>query len=211
MFKEGIEYLIGTVGLDPTSRIGESLVFFVYDSIKIILLIFVMIFIVGFFRTYLSASKVKEWLTKKRYGSANFFAALFGSLTPFCSCSSIPIFLGFLEAGVPLGVTFSFLITSPLINEYLVILMFGFFGLKITAIYIISGLLIGIISGLILGQMGLEKHITKDFQRVNSKSDKEYTKMSERLVFGLNEAKKIVRKLWIWILVGVAVGAVIHN
>jgi hypothetical protein len=140
-------------------------------------------------------------------------ASLFGAITPFCSCSSIPIFLSFLEAGVPLGVTFSFLITSPLVNEYLVVLMLGFFGWKITLAYVISGILIGIISGLILGTMKLEKHLAKDLISSNSTVKKEirYYGIKKRLLFGLRESNSIIKKVWLWVLIGVGVGAAIHN
>ncbi|MFH0797892.1 MAG: permease, partial [Candidatus Woesearchaeota archaeon] len=111
----------GLMGMDPATKMGSSLNFFIYDSIKIIILLFVMITAVGYLRTYMHPDKVKLWLTKRRYGSGNFVAALFGAVTPFCSCSSVPIFFSFIKAGVPLGVSFSFLITSPLVNEYLVV------------------------------------------------------------------------------------------
>lgn len=149
----------------------------------------------------------------KRKGAGHLIAALFGAITPFCSCSSIPIFLGFLEAGVPLGVTFSFLVTSPLINEYLVVLMLGFFGLKITVIYVISGITLGIISGLILGMMRLERFLEKDLisPDINTFKKTHYKGLKARMGFGLQEAYSIVSKLWIWVLVGVGVGALIHN
>jgi len=145
-------------------------------------------------------------------GFGNVLASIFGAITPFCSCSSIPMFLGFLEAGIPLGVTFSFLITSPLINEYLVVLMLGFFGWKITLVYILCGILIGVISGLVLGSLKLEKYLVKDLiSKGSSKKERIYNNMQSRLAFGFKEAKSIVRKTWIWILVGVGVGAVIHS
>jgi uncharacterized protein len=199
-------------GLDSGSRIIQSLNFFIYDSIKILLLLFFMIWVIGFLRTYLPQEKVKKWLSGKRFGLGNIAASLFGAVTPFCSCSSIPIFLSFIKGGVPLGVAFSFLITSPLVNEYLVVLMFGFFGWKITLAYVLSGILIGVIAGLILGKMKLEKYLVKDIVTNNSKiKDIVYKKISERLLFGLDEAKSIVKKLWLWVLVGVGIGAVIHN
>jgi len=132
-------------------------------------------------------------------------------MTPFCSCSSIPLFISFLEAGIPLGVTFSFLITSPLVNEYLVILMLGFFGWKITLAYVISGMFIGMISGLILGKMKLEKHLEKDLISKNVKKEIKFKTIKDRLKFGLNEAVSITKKLWLWILIGVGIGAIIHN
>ena len=172
-----------------------------------------MILAIGFIRTYIPQNKVKEWLSGKKKGVGNLMASLFGAITPFCSCSSIPIFLSFLEAGIPLGVTFSFLITSPLVNEYLAVLMLGFFGWKITLVYVLSGILVGVASGLILGSMRLEKHLVKDLISSNSKQIKEikYTNTKKRLQFGLNESISITKKLWIWVLIGVGVGAAIHN
>lgn len=199
-------------GLSASSKLAQSINFFIYDSIKIFILLFFMISVIGFFRTYLPQHKVKKILSGKKKGLGNVMASLFGAVTPFCSCSSIPIFLGFLEAGVPLGVTFSFLITSPLVNEYLVVLMLGFFGFKITVLYVISGILIGVFAGLILGKMKLEKHLVKDLVASNSKiKEIKYNKIKERIVFGIKEAKSIVKKLWVWILVAVAIGALIHN
>ena len=206
-------FLYNLVGLDSSSRIIQSLNFFIYDSVKILFLLFWMILIIGFIRTYIPQNKIKEWLSGKRKGIGNLMASLFGAATPFCSCSSIPLFISFLEAGIPLGVTFSFLITSPLVNEYLVVLMFGIFGWKITLAYVLSGILIGVIGGLVLGSMKLEKNLVKDLISSNSKvnKDKEYNGIKKRLLFGLNESLSIIKKLWLWILIGVGIGAIIHN
>lgn len=198
--------------LDPGSKMGQTLNFFVYDSVKIILLLFVMISVIGFLRSFLSQDKIRGWITQTK-SMGNFFASLFGAITPFCSCSSIPIFISFLKAGVPLGVTFSFLITSPLINEYLVVLMFGFFGWKITLAYILSGMFIGIVSGIILGNMNLGRYLEKDIIDA-SKGETcvlKVTGIRQRILFGINEAGCIVKKLWIWVLIGVGLGALIHN
>nr|MBP7216909.1 permease [Candidatus Omnitrophota bacterium] len=135
--------------LNPQARWAQAVNFFMYDSIKIIVLLFILIFVVGVVRTYLPKQKVRQWMSRRGI-AGNVFASFFGAITPFCSCSSIPLFFGFIEAGIPLGISFSFLITSPLINEYLVILMLGFFVWKITVLYVLSGLIIGILSGLIL-------------------------------------------------------------
>lgn len=193
--------------------LGDAVSFFIYDSIKIIILLFVMIFAVGFLRTYLPEHKIKAWLTGRRTGLGNILASLFGALTPFCSCSSIPLFLGFIRSGVPLGISFSFLITSPLVNEYLVVLMLGFFGWKITGAYVLSGILIGVFSGIILGKMNLESQIVKDIQLNGKCSCKQLEKYSlmDRFFAGFREAASIVRKLWLWILVGVGLSAIIHG
>jgi uncharacterized membrane protein YraQ (UPF0718 family) len=198
--------------LAPGSKLGAALNFFIYDSIKIILLLFVMISAIGFMRSFISEQKIKVWITERK-SLGNFFASLFGAITPFCSCSSIPIFISFLEAGIPLGVTFSFLITSPLINEYLVVLMLGFFGWKITLAYVISGMAIGIISGIILGRMNLERYLERDIVALNSEESCEVKckGVKQRVVFGINEALCIIKKLWFWVLIGVGLGALIHN
>jgi uncharacterized protein len=183
------------------------------SSKLIMLLLFAMITVIGFLRTFLPQGKIKEWLSKSG-GFGNLFASLFGAVTPFCSCSSIPVFLSFLEAGVPLGIVFSFLITSPLINEYLVVLMFGFFGWKITLAYIVSGLIVGVVSGIILGKMRLERYLAKDIIMPDINSligEKKYKGFKDRIRFGINEAGLIVKKLWGWVLVGVGIGALIHN
>lgn len=191
---------------------GKAANFFIYDSIKIIFLLFLVIFFIGVIRTYLSQRKIKLWMNKK-HGAGNFFAAVFGAITPFCSCSSIPLFLGFIKAGVPLGISFSFLITSPIINEYLVVLMLGFFGWKITALYVINGLLMGTTAGMILGRMNLERYLVNDVikERIACCCQEEYTGFMSRIKFGYHEAVSIVKKIWVWIFVGVGVGAVIHN
>ncbi|MBL7054854.1 permease [Candidatus Woesearchaeota archaeon] len=214
MLQIAIDWAVYSIlGLNPETRLAQAINFFIYDSIKIILLLFVMISIIGFLRTYISQQKIKKWLSGRKGGAGNLIASLFGAVTPFCSCSSIPIFLSFLEARIPLGITFSFLITSPLINEYLVVLMFGFFGWKITALYVTSGILIGTISGLILGKMNLEKHLVKDLIAKNSsvKNTGNHKNIMGRVLFGLKEARSIVGKLWLWVLVGVGIGALIHN
>lgn len=204
-------FIYSLLKLNPSSKLTASLNFFIYDSIKILLLLFVMISVIGFLRSFLPQEKIRNWLMRKK-GLSHFFASLFGAVTPFCSCSSIPLFLSFVKAGIPLGVTFSFLITSPLINEYLVILMIGFFGWKITLAYIISGMLVGIFSGIILGRMNLEAYIEKDIVQVSCEcpEDKKYT-FRKRVNFGLSEAKTIISKLWLWVLAGVGLGALIHN
>jgi len=199
-------------GFSPESRFGGIINFFLYDSVKILLLLFFMIAVIGFLRTYISQNRIKEWIGRKK-ALGNLFASLFGAVTPFCSCSSIPLFLSFLEAGIPLGATFSFLITSPLINEYLVVIMLGFFGWKITLLYVLSGIIIGVISGVILGRMRLEKYLVRGLvsEEKQQPKDKAYKGIRERIVFGVDEARSITGKLWLWVLLGVGIGAFIHN
>jgi len=213
MIQSSIDWIFyGLLKLDVNSKIVQSLNYFIYDSIKIILLLFFMIVVIGFLRTYLPQKKVKAWLNTKIPILGNFMASFFGAITPFCSCSSIPIFISFLEAGVPLGLAFSFLITSPIVNEYLFVLMFGFFGWEIAVAYVLSGILIGVISGFVLGKMKLERYIEKDLvsKKVDIKNVK-YVDIRQRIDFGIKESSSIVKKIWFWILIGIAVGAVIHN
>ena len=212
MLLESINTLVYQwIGLDPESRFGAAVHFFLYDTFKIFLLLAVMIFAIGILRTWLPERKLKQWMGKGGVW-ANVVAALFGAITPFCSCSSIPIFISLLKAGVPLGVTFSFLVTSPIINEYLVILMASEFGIPVTVAYVASGLLIGVLAGLILGRLKLERHLETDIIESAHDTDEEieYT-FAKRLKFGVDEAVSVIRSIWVWVLVGVAVGAFIHN
>lgn len=206
-------FLYSLIGLNPALVWTNSLNFFIYDSIKIIFLLFVMVAIFGFLRTYISQEKIKKWLSKKNMVAGHFAASLLGAITPFCSCSSIPIFVSFLEAGVPLGITFSFLITSPIINEYLVVLMFGFFGWKITALYVISGILLGTLLGFLFGKMNLEKYLAHNmFTKTKAvKKALKHNSIMSRILFGLGESLRMIKELWIWILIGVGLGAFIHN
>lgn len=199
------------IGFDADSSFGATVHFFVYDTIKIFLLLAVMIFAIGVIRTWLPERSLKRWMSSGGIW-ANVVAALFGAITPFCSCSSIPIFISLLKAGVPLGVTFSFLVTSPIINEYLVILMVGEFGIPITAAYVASGLLIGIGAGAVLGRMRLERYLEADIlESANDLEESvEYT-FATRMKFGLDEAISVIRQIWLWVIVGVAIGAFIHN
>jgi len=198
-------------GMDPASRFGGAVHFFVYDTLKIFLLLAGMIFLIGVLRTWLPEQKLKAWMGRGGvWGNA--VAAVFGAVTPFCSCSSIPIFISLLKAGVPLGVTFSFLITSPLINEYLVILMAGEFGVPVTVAYVAGGMLIGITAGAVLGHLKLERYLEEDILRSAHETEGPvvYT-WATRLRYGFDEAVGVIRQIWLWVLVGVAVGAVIHN
>jgi uncharacterized membrane protein YraQ (UPF0718 family) len=212
MLTEAIDRLIyDWIGMDPASKFTGALHFFLYDTIKIFLLLAVMIFVIGVLRSYLPEHKLKQWMSKGGLWG-NLIAAFFGAITPFCSCSSIPIFISLLRAGVPLGVTFSFLITSPIINEYLVVLMAGSFGIPITIAYVGSGLLIGTVAGGILGKMKLEKHLERDIINT-SESDsgpKTYTFIG-RIRYGLQEAVSVIKQIWLWVLIGVGIGAFIHN
>lgn len=198
-------------GLDPETKFGAAVHFFVYDTVKIFILLAVMVFAIGVIRTWLPEAKLKQWMAGRGLWG-NVVAAIFGAVTPFCSCSSIPIFISLLKAGVPLGVTFSFLLTSPLINEYLVVLMAAEFGLPVTVAYVLSGLFVGIGVGALLGRLQLERYVEPDIAGTpyEAAAPVRHT-FASRLRFGWQESVDVIRAVWVWILVGVAVGAVIHN
>lgn len=212
MLTQLIDSLIyGAFGMDPDSRLTGALHFFLYDTIKIFLLLAVMVFAIGVIRTWLPEDRLKRWMSRGGLWG-NFVAALFGAITPFCSCSSIPIFISLLKAGVPLGVTFSFLITSPIINEYLVILMIGEFGAPVTVAYVASGLLIGTLAGGIMGRLKLEKHLETDIiASANADNEVVTHTITTRLCYGFSEAVSVIKQIWLWVLIGVATGAFIHN
>ncbi|MBS3107540.1 permease [Candidatus Woesearchaeota archaeon] len=210
MLQQTINWIMySLMDLNSSSRLFASLNYFIYDVIKILFLMFLLISFVTFLRTYINQEKFKIWLSKGGIFS-NIFASIFGAITPFCSCSSIPIYLSMIKANIPLGVSFSFLVTSPIINEYLVVLMLGFFGLKVTIAYILSGIFLGVFSGMILGRLKLEKYIIRDPGKKILEIKINYN-FKKRVIFGLREGKYIIKKLWIWVLAGVALGAIIHN
>lgn len=198
-------------GFAPESKLGGALHFFVYDTLKIFLLLAVMVFAIGIIRTWLPEQRLKHWMSRGGLWS-NFVAALFGAITPFCSCSSIPIFISLLKAGVPLGVTFSFLITSPIINEYLVILMAGEFGVPVTIAYVGSGLLIGTVTGAILGKLNLQRFLESDIiESAHAQNGIIEHTLKTRIKYGIDEAISVIRQIWLWVFVGIAIGAFIHN
>ncbi len=198
------------LGFREGSRPGEALSFFIYDSLKILFLLFAVIFIIGVLRSYLPRQKLKKWM-KRANLKAYLFAAFFGALTPFCSCSSIPIFFGFIATGIPLGVVFTFLIVSPLINEYLVVIMAATFGLRISILYVLNGIVIGIAAGVLLGRMNIKKYIVADLFNDENNNSPKFPEFKSRLRYGLKEASSITAKIWYWVIAGVAAGAVIHN
>jgi len=198
----------------PQTLLASAVNFFIFDTMKIIILLLVIIFIVSFVRTYLPPEKVRLFLAKKNKLTGHILAALLGIITPFCSCSAVPLFLGFVEAGVPLGVTFSFLVASPMINEVALVLLIGLFGWKIALIYIISGLLIAVVSGLIIGRLKVE-HLVADFvwkhNKINSNALIVKMTFKERVIYSKNYALDIVKKVWLYIIIGVGIGAWIHG
>lgn len=201
--------------LGPKTLLGEAVNFFVYDTIKIFLLLIVIIFLVSFIRTYLAPERIRNIILNNNKYYGYILAAIFGIITPFCSCSAVPLFLGFVEAGIPLGVTFSFLVSSPMINEIALVMLLGLFGWKIAFLYILSGLLIAIISGLIIGRLNVE-NLLADFinkNRIKNAAQLGAVEMSlkERVFYSWNYVKDILKKVWPYIIVGIGLGAWIHG
>jgi len=193
--------------------LASAVDFFIFDTIKIFILLTVIIFAVSIIRSYLPPEKIRKVLSHKNKYTGNIIASLLGIITPFCSCSAIPLFLGFVQAGVPLGVTFSFLVASPMINEVALIMLLGLFGWKIAIIYIVSGLLIAILSGMLIGKMKVENLVEPFvFQTsVNGNVDLPSMSRKERIAYAKNYTLDILKKVWPYVLVGIGVGAWIHG
>jgi uncharacterized membrane protein YraQ (UPF0718 family) len=202
------------LGLEKGTRLTESLRFFIFEMPKVLMLLTLIIFFVGIIRSYFSAERTRKILEGKSTFTGNVLASLLGIVTPFCSCSAIPLFLGFVESGVPLGVTFSFLIAAPMINEVAVILLFGLFGWKTALIYVLTGLVIAIFSGWAIGKLKLE-HWVQDWvyktQLGKANDDEEKQTLASRIRFGYDAVKEIVGKVWIYVAIGIAVGAGAHG
>jgi uncharacterized membrane protein YraQ (UPF0718 family) len=207
--------LYDVVGLDPESKLGDAVHFFAYDVTKITLLLSGVIFVVTVLRSFMSVERTRALLGGRREGAGNVAAAGLGVVTPFCSCSAVPVFIGFVAAGVPLGVTMSFLIASPLVNEVAVVLLFGLFGWKVAALYVTAGLTVAIISGLVIGRLHLE-HSVEPFvfeTRLRGKPVDPSAGLTwdDRLAMGREEVATILHKIWPYLLVGIGLGALIHG
>jgi uncharacterized membrane protein YraQ (UPF0718 family) len=203
-----------TSKIEPSSSLYLAANFFIYDSIKILILLIIIIFVVSFVRTYFAPEKVRVFLAKKNKYLGNVLASLLGIITPFCSCSAVPLFLGFIEAGVPLGATFSFLVASPMINEVALVMLLGMFGFKIAFIYIISGLLIAIFSGIIIEKLKVENLITDFALGKKKKTEKVEIKektFKERIGYANYYTFAIFKDVWMYVLLGVGIGAWIHG
>ena len=202
------------LGLAHRTQLGESVVFFLYDVPKILLLLTGVIFLVTALRTFVSPEQTRRFLGGRRQGVGNTLAAGLGVITPFCSCSAVPLFIGFVEAGVPLGVTFSFLIAAPIVNEVAVIMLFGLFGWQVAALYMVTGLLIAIVAGMVIGRLNMERYV-EDFvwqiKMGDAGLESEKLTWSVRFVRSWENTKQIVGKVWPYVIVGIAIGAVIHG
>lgn len=207
------------LGLDAASHLGSALNFFIYDTVKIILLLFAISSLMGVVNAYFPIERLRNYLmTHKLYGMQYLLASIFGAITPFCSCSSIPLFIGFVKGGIPLGVTFAFLITSPLVNEVAVAMFLGSFGLKVTVVYVVSGILLGMVGGILLGRMRLEPLLSDWVKQIQAQStkqievwDSEHVSFTRRLPVILREAWSIVRNVLIYVIIGIGIGAMMHG
>jgi uncharacterized membrane protein YraQ (UPF0718 family) len=210
------EWVVGDlVGLDPAGQVGGAVQFFFYDTVKIALLLTGIIFVVTVVRSFMSVERTRALLGGRREGAGNLFAAGLGVATPFCSCSAVPAFIGFVAAGVPLGVTMSFLIASPMVNEVAIVLLFGMFGWQVAAIYVAAGLTVAVLAGWVIGRLHLERHIEpfvfETTRRGAPLDPSEGLSWADRFEIGREEVRAILRKIWPYLLVGIGVGAVIHG
>ena len=198
--------------LAPGSRAGEALVFFIYDTIKIFLLLSAIIFVVAIIRSSFPPEKTRRILSHEQEYIGNVLAALLGIVTPFCSCSAVPLFIGFVESGVPLGVTFSFLVSSPMVNEVALIMLWGLFGWRIALIYIGTGLLVAIVAGIVIGRLKMEKYV-QDYVWEMQVGNSEIPTMNfhEKLDYAREYTFNLLKKIWPYVVVGVGLGAFIHG
>lgn len=209
----------GVFRIREGAKLGQALNFFFYDTLKILILLMLITTLMGLVNAYFPIERLRDFLQRnKLFGLENLMASFFGAITPFCSCSSVPLFIGFVQGGIPLGVTFSFLITSPLVNEIALAMFIGLFGFKFTLIYAASGILLGTIGGIVLGKMGLEKYLSEWVQNLikaktegTSSFQAEDISFSERLKLVINEAFGIVKSIVIYVIIGIGIGAAMHG
>ncbi len=213
MWQQIVDWLVfGQLSLPRESHFARALHFFIYDTVKVLFLLAVIIFIISILRTYLPPEKTKKFLSHKRTFFGNAIAALVGIVTPFCSCSAVPLFIGFVEAGVPLGVTFSFLVSSPMINEVALVMLLGMFGWKVALIYIGSGLVIAILAGMAIGHLKLEKWVEGFVYQVKSaQTSEEVWTSRERVRYGYDYMREILKKVYPFVVFGIGVGGFIHG
>ena len=207
--------VVAALGLTRDTHFGEAVHFFVYDTPKVLLLLTGIVFIMGIVQTFFAPERTRALLSGKRVGVGNVLASSLGIVTPFCSCSAVPLFIGFLSAGVPLGVTFSFLIAAPMVNEVALVLLFGMFGWKVAALYLGMGLLVAIVAGFVIGALKMERHLEDWVQKIQAgqvgPQVGEAMSWVERFEAGWHHVKEIVGKVWPYILLGIGLGAAIHG
>ncbi|MCX5975870.1 MAG: permease [Coprothermobacterota bacterium] len=200
------------LGLVPGTPLASAVEFFLYDTPKVLMLLALIVFAVGVVRTFFTPERTRAFLAGKREFVGNILASALGIVTPFCSCSAVPLFIGFVTAGVPLGVTFSFLVAAPMINEVAVILLFGLFGWQVAVLYVVTGLIIAIAAGWVIGRLKLERYVEDWVYKAHlGIQAEEKPTWQERVRFGLNSVREIVGKVWPYVLLGIAVGAAIHG
>jgi uncharacterized membrane protein YraQ (UPF0718 family) len=210
------DLLLQVSGISRANRFGEALFFFVYEVPKVLLLLTAVVFLMGVVHTFISAERTRALLSGRRVGVGNIMAATLGIVTPFCSCSAVPLFIGFLQAGVPLGVTFSFLISAPMINEVALALLFGMFGWKVALLYSGMGLSVAIVAGMVIGKLNMERYLEEWVQQlqqstVSAEEDGSILSVSQRIEEGIRHVRDIVGKVWLYIVLGVGLGAGIHG
>ena len=208
------EWVVALTPVDPKSHLGEAISFFAYDTPKVLMLLTLIVFGMGLVRSFFSPEKTRALLAGKHEGVGNVLAALLGIVTPFCSCSAVPLFIGFVSAGVPLGVTFSFLISAPMVNEVALGLLFGLVGWKIALTYLSFGLAVAIVSGWIIGRFHLEHWLEEWVRNIRSSAIElppENLTVIDRIKAGIEAVKEIVGNVWLWVIAGIAVGAFIHG
>ncbi|WP_291328122.1 permease [Desulfovibrio sp. UCD-KL4C] len=200
-------------GLTPGSHLGETVQFFVYDTPKVLMLLGLVVFGIGIIRSYVTVEWTRKMLAGRRESVGNVMAALLGVVTPFCSCSAVPLFIGFVAGGVPLGVTFSFLISAPMVNEVALVLLYGLMGWKIATLYFVTGITIAIVAGWVIGRLGMEKHVESWVKLATADQGGASRTLSieDRVKFGLDSVKEIVGKVWMYMVLGIAAGAAIHG
>ncbi len=215
MFEQLANFLIYQLGgLSAESHLGAALHFFVMDTVKIFVMLVIIIYIMGLFRTLLCPEKVRDYIRGRSKVLARMLAIVLGAVTPFCSCSSVPLFIGFVEAGIPLGVTFSFLIASPMINEVAVVLLMGILGWKVTLLYVIAGLIVAYVGGVVIERFHPEKWVEDYVWKIQMGETVEFavdTSLGGRHEFAKAEVQEIVGRIWLWVLVGVGAGALFHG
>ncbi len=208
------EVLVAELPVERESHLGSALQFFFYDTPKVLLLLTGIVFVMGMINSYFTPERTRAFLSGKSEGFANVLAASLGIVTPFCSCSAIPLFIGFVQAGVPLGVTFSFLISAPMVNEVALTLLFAMFGWKVAGLYLVLGLSVAIVSGWIIGRLHMEMYLedwVRNMPQVQATVNENVVSLNERLDSGFDSVREIVGKVWIYILAGIAIGAGIHG
>jgi hypothetical protein len=203
------------LGLEPQSHLGSALNFFIYDVPKILLLLSGMIFLITLLRTFITPEQTRRWLGGKREGVGNVLAACVGIITPFCSCSAVPLFIGFVESGLPLGVTFSYLVAAPMINEVALVMLLGMFGWQVAGLYLLSGLTIAVLAGMVIGRLGMERYVEGFVYqvKVGNQGQRLADRLTwhERFVQALDSTREIVGKVWFYVVIGIAIGAGIHG